>query len=78
MTGDMLMAGGEKVIIRLRDNSFGPASCENDRAGHSGQLIAELGNREAPEQEIRVYLDGKQLSDAVTKYQRRASRASGI
>jgi 5-methylcytosine-specific restriction endonuclease McrBC regulatory subunit McrC len=41
----MLMAGGEKVIIRLRDNSFGPASCENGRAGHSGQLIAELGDR---------------------------------
>lgn len=26
---------------------------------------------------IRVYLDGKQLSDAVTKYQRREARASG-
>lgn len=39
------MAGCEKVIIRLCDNSFGPASCENGRAGHSGQLIAKLGNR---------------------------------
>ena len=26
---------------------------------------------------IRVYLDGKQLSDAVTRYQRREARASG-
>ena len=26
---------------------------------------------------IRVYLDGKQISDAVTKYQRRADRAAG-
>ena len=41
------------------------------------RAIAELGNRPQREQEIRVYLDGKQLSDAVTRYQRRSSRANG-
>ena len=32
---------------------------------------------DSPEPVIRVYLDGKQLSDAVTKYQRRDARAQG-
>ncbi len=32
---------------------------------------------DSPEPVIRVYLDGKQLSDAVTKYQRRSERATG-
>ena len=41
------------------------------------RAIAELGNRPQRDQEIRVYLDGRQLSDAVTKYQRRDSRAIG-
>ena len=41
------------------------------------RAIAELGNRPQRDQEIRVYLDGKQLSDAVTRYQRRSSRANG-
>ena len=41
------------------------------------RAIAELGNRPQRDQEIRVYLDGKQLSDAVTRYQRRDSRANG-
>ena len=41
------------------------------------RAIAELGNRPQREQEIRVYLDGKQLSDAVTRYQRRSNRANG-
>ena len=41
------------------------------------QAIAEIGNRPQPEQQIRVYLDGRQLSDAVTRYQRRDSRANG-
>ena len=41
------------------------------------QAIAEIGNRPQPEQQIRVYLDGKQLSDAVTRYQRRENRANG-
>ena len=39
--------------------------------------IAELGNRSEETPEIRVYLDGKQLSDAVTRYQRRERRAFG-
>ena len=32
---------------------------------------------DSPEPVIRVYLDGKLLSDAVTKYQRRDARALG-
>ncbi len=39
--------------------------------------IAALGEREEGEPVIRVYLDGRQLSDAVTKYQRRELRAIG-
>ena len=35
------------------------------------------GTGSSAEPVIRVYLDGKQLSDAVTKYQRREARASG-
>ena len=42
------------------------------------RAIAELGNRPQKDQEIRVYLDGRQLSDAVTRYQRRDSRANGV
>lgn len=41
------------------------------------QAIAEIGNRPQPEQQIHVYLDGRQLSDAVTRYQRRDNRANG-
>ena len=41
------------------------------------RAIAELGNRPQRDQEIRVFLDGRQLSDAVTRYQRRDSRANG-
>ena len=41
------------------------------------RAIAALGDRPQREQEIRVYLDGKQLSDAVTRYQRRNNRANG-
>ena len=39
--------------------------------------IAALGEREEGEPVIRVYLDGSQLSDAVTKYQRREQRMLG-
>ena len=42
------------------------------------RAIAALGDRPQPDQEIRVYLDGKQLSDAVTRYQRRNNRATGM
>ena len=41
------------------------------------RAIAALGDREQGDPEIRVYLDGKQLSDAVTRYQRRNQRAYG-
>lgn len=41
------------------------------------QAIAEIGNRPQPEQQIRVYLDGRQLSDTVTRYQRRSDRSIG-
>lgn len=36
------------------------------------------GTGASAEPVIRVYLDGKQLSDAVTRYQRREARASGL
>ena len=42
------------------------------------RAISALGDREDPEPVIRVYLDGRQLSDAVTRYQRRNARASGV
>ena len=41
------------------------------------QAIAEISNRPQPDQQIRVYLDGRQLSDAVTRYQRRSDRSIG-
>ena len=41
------------------------------------QAIAEIGNRPQPDQQIRVYLDGRQLSDVVTRYQRRSDRSIG-
>jgi len=42
------------------------------------EAIASLGNQTSQgEPVIRVYLDGKQLTDVVTKYQRRESRAFG-
>ena len=40
------------------------------------EAIAAM-NFDREEPVIRVYLDGKQLSDAVTKYQRRSDRAQG-
>ncbi len=58
-----------------------PASEAPDLSGLADTLaraISELGDRAAPDPEIRLYLDGRQLSDAVTRYQRRSSRASGI
>ena len=42
------------------------------------RAITALGDREQGDPEIRVYLDGKQLSDAVTRYQRRSNRANGF
>ena len=42
------------------------------------QAIAEIADRPQPEQQIRVYLDGRQLSDAVTRYQRRENRSNGV
>ena len=39
--------------------------------------LAPLVSAQSSDPVIRVYLDGKQLSDAVTRYQRRASRALG-
>ena len=41
------------------------------------RAIAEIADRPQPDQQIRVYLDGRQLSDAVTRYQRRENRANG-
>ena len=42
------------------------------------RALAELGEQLRREDaEVRVYLDGRQLTEAVTKYQRRSSRALG-
>ena len=55
----------------------------NGLATTIAQAIAEIADRpraataEGLVQQIRVYLDGRQLSDAVTRYQRRDSRANG-
>ncbi len=57
-----------------------PAAEAPDLSGLADTIahaIAELGNRPQRDQEIRVFLDGRQLSDAVTRYQRRDSRANG-
>ena len=42
------------------------------------QAIAEIADHPQPDQQIRVYLDGRQLSDAVTRYQRRSDRSNGV
>ena len=58
-----------------------PSPAASDLSGLASTIasaIAALGDREQADPEIRVYLDGKQLSDAVTKYQRRSSRANGF
>ena len=39
------MANCKKVIIRLRDNSFGPVVCDGGRHAHSGQLVVRSGVR---------------------------------
>jgi hypothetical protein len=41
------------------------------------QAIAEIADRPQPDQQIRVYRDGRQLSDAVTRYQRCSDRSNG-
>ena len=47
--------------------------------GLADAIVSAISSLQAdsPEPVIRVYLDGKQLSDAVTKYQRRDARAQG-
>ena len=47
--------------------------------GLADAIVSAISTLQAvsPEPVIRVYLDGKQLSDAVTRYQRRDARASG-
>ena len=42
------------------------------------RAITELGNRPQRDQEIRVFLDDRRLSDAVTRYQRRSNDPMGI
>ena len=57
-----------------------PAAEAPDLSGLADTIaraIAELGNRPQRDQEIRVFLDGRQLSDAVTRYQRRSDRSNG-
>ena len=43
----------------------------------SGTIASALQSQGEAEPVIKVYLDGKQLSDAVTRYQRREARATG-
>ena len=47
--------------------------------GLADAIVSAISSLQAdsPEPVIRVYLDGKQLSDAVTKYQRRDARSRG-
>ncbi|MBQ3755870.1 MAG: hypothetical protein II873_01980 [Oscillospiraceae bacterium] len=47
--------------------------------GLADAIVSAISSLQAdsPEPVIRVYLDGKQLSDAITKYQRRDARAKG-
>ena len=47
--------------------------------GLADAIVSAVSSLQAdsPEPVIRVYLDGKQISDAVTKYQRRDARAQG-
>ncbi len=76
----MIPATASAMVPYTASVAPAPAAEAPDLSGLADTIaraIAELGNRSQRDQEIRVYLDGRQLSDAVTKYQRRDSRANG-
>ena len=76
----MIPATASALVPYAATATLAPAYEAPDLAGLANtiaQAIAEIADRPQPEQQIRVYLDGRQLSDAVTRYQRRDNRANG-
>ena len=76
----MIPATASAMVPYAATDPMSPAAEAPDLSGLADTIaraIAELGNRPQRDQEIRVFLDGRQLSDAVTRYQRRDSRANG-
>ena len=62
--GQTAVANNEQIIAGIERGVYNAMS--SALAGNSGS------------QEVRVYLDGKQISNAVTKNQRQTSRATGV
>ena len=64
---------------RLIPPSALQSECRPSLDGLADAIVSAISSLQAdsPEPVIRVYLDGKQISDAVTKYQRRDARAQG-
>ena len=54
-----------------------PAADLDSLARTIAEAIAGIAPQQREEPEIRLYLDGKQISDVVTRYQRRNNRAYG-
>ncbi len=76
----------EQLELRPPEIDLTPPLAANDSSGNGALgALEELlkaalmkgDGGEAAEPAIHVYLDGKQLSDVVTRYQRRAARAGG-
>ena len=77
----MIPAAASALVPYAATTAPAPAYEAPDLSGLANtiaQAIAEIADRPQPEQQIRVYLDGRQLSDAVTRYQRRENRANGV
>ena len=76
----MIPAAASALVPYAATAAPAPAYEAPDLSGLADTIaraIAEIAERPQPDQEIRVYLDGRQLSDAVSRYQRRSSRANG-
>ena len=77
----MIPAAASALVPYAATAAPAPAYEAPDLSGLADTIaraIAALGDRPQPDQEIRVYLDGRQLSDAVTRYQRRSNRSNGF
>ena len=73
---ELALAAASERIGRSIAPGFAPVLGDVLVHGHTHyDLAAGYGQRNEPI--IRVYLDGKQLSDAVTRYQRSAQRMYG-
>ena len=76
-----MIPAAASALVPYAATAAAPASYEApDLSGLAttiARAIAEITNRPQPEQQIRVYLEGRQLSDAVMRYQRRSDRALG-